>query len=105
MSDEYDRAMSLEYTPMGLRTVTGAPCTFDMVRDVALHRPSQFDRMQEAAARRSLAASATLPLPDTLAQQIAVHAAENGGERAAYAYLDDLTREVGRALKKKGSKP
>ena len=66
---------------------------------------SQYDMVQSAAARRAQAASTTLPLPDTLAQQIAVHAAENGGARAAYEYLDHLTRAVGLALKQKGLKP
>ena len=63
---------------------------------------SQYDMVQSAAARRSLAASATLPPPDMLAQQIAAHAAENGGARAAYEYLDHLTHVVGLALKQKG---
>jgi hypothetical protein len=70
--------------------------------DAPFFTASQYDMVQTAAARRQQGASIDLPPPDVLAQQIAAHALRMGDARSAYAYLDDLTREVGLALKAKG---
>lgn len=70
--------------------------------DTYPNRITQYMMIQEAALRRQQGASIDLPPPDVLAQKIAAHAARMGGVRSAYAYLDDLTREVGLALKQKG---
>ena len=66
---------------------------------------SPYDRVQAAAARRQQGGVLDLPPIDLLAGHIAAHAARMGGERAAYAYLDDLTRAVNNELRrtKKGT--
>ena len=67
---------------------------------LAVAGPSQFDMVQDAAARRQQGVVLDLPPIDLLAGHIAAHAAQMGDARAAYAYLDDLTLEVGRALRR-----
>jgi len=64
---------------------------------------SQYDMVQRAAARRQQGALLDLPPIDLLAGHIAAHADRMGDARAAYEYLDDLTREVGLALQQKGT--
>lgn len=60
--------------------------------------PSQFDMVQEAAARRMAQAA-----PEVIAQTVV--AAVHGDERAAYAWLDNLTHAVHAELRrtKKGT--
>ena len=59
--------------------------------------PSQFDMVQEAAARR-MAREPAQTAPEGIAQTVV--AAVHGDERAAYAYLDDLTRAVNTELRR-----
>ena len=85
MTDDYDQFLRSLDIPVERATLVPA---------------SQFDMVQAAAQRRAQARMDHLPPPDMLARQIAAH----GDARRAYAYLDELAAEVGRALRETGAR-